>query len=275
MFWRRKKTRGVWAAPGDPPRGFLEARTTRGVLEAARVGASRVVLDPSAVAESPELSLPGLVAQLDRLGIEVISPDRFGEQEGRNGKAVVLSAPPSPLVLVSLSGGVGITTLAAGLAREAARRKVRVLLVHASHGKAPEESRTLADLWTGGLERTETPDQLEAWWDPDTDGALPVVDEFILGLGRQYALALFEGRWPHRLLERAVREAALVLVAADARAEAAANAVYLKGKLEGQGIRTRTLLYRAPLADRLLWKMDMAARSPQELYRQLLQEVRS
>lgn len=239
-----------------------EALTTDGVQRALR-GATLVILDED-LAEGT-LSRAGLEALLERSGAGVVSVDEFLADPGgvlaraRRGKGAG-AAPLSPLRvgICSLSGGVGCTTLALELARWAVRQRATAAVLELPWGGGALGPRlslngSFPDLYQVAMGLKE-PGQVEGMTVVPAGGTLRLLlgsPETVAGtlerLAREHILTVVDAHAAHPLWEAVRERLDRILVVADPRPDAVANARIL---LDDLGKRAALVVNRARLADR-------------------------
>ena len=240
-----------------------EALSTDGVYRALR-GASLVVVDR----DLPEgsLSRSGLEKLLNRSGAVVVSTEEFltdpegamaqARREGGGGKGVPLS--PLRVGICALSGGTGCTTLALEVARWAVRQGGTAAVLELPWGVGALASRlnlngSFPDLYQVAMGLRE-PGQAEGitvvpagetmrllWASPEA------VVEVLNRLAREHILVVVDAHGAHPLWESVRRGMDRVLVVADTRPDAVANARLLLDREEGQA---SLVVNRVHLADR-------------------------
>ena len=239
-----------------------EALTTDGVQRALR-GAVLVILDEAL----PEggLSRSGLDALLGRVGVMAVSPDEFlASPEAvlvrarRQGKGEAMTLSPLKVGIASLSGGTGCTTLALELARWAARRGTAAVLEipwgAGALGPRLNLNGSFPDLYQVGMGLKE-PGKAEGMTVVPAGGPTlrlmlgnpEAVAGVVERLAREHILVVVDAHAAHPLWPAVRGVLDRVLVVADPRPDAVANARALLDELGGQA---NLVLNRAGVADR-------------------------
>jgi Flp pilus assembly CpaE family ATPase len=238
-----------------------EALTTDGVQRALR-GAVLVILD-EALPEGT-LSRSGLDALLERAGVLAVSPDEFLTspeavlaRARRQGKGEAAALSPLKVGIAALSGGTGCTTLALELARWTARRAtVAVLEIPWGMGALGPRlnlNGNFPDLYQVGMGLRE-PGKAEGMTVVPAGPTLRLMlgnPDAVAGvverLAREHVLVVVDAHAAHPLWSAVRGVLDRVLVVADPRPDAVANARALLDELGG---RADLVLNRAGVTDR-------------------------
>lgn len=239
-----------------------EALTTDGVHRALR-GAVLAVVD----GDLPEgsLSRAGLDALLERSGVMMVSAEEFLADPGgvmararRKEGAKSVSLSPLRVGLCSLSGGTGCTTLALDLARWVVRQGATAAVLEFPWGAGALAHRlnlngSFPDLYQVAMGLKE-PGRVEGMTVVPAGGTLRLLlasPETVAGvldrLARAHILLVVDAHAAHPLWEAIQGQLDRVLVVADPRPDAVANARLV---LDEIGERATLVVNRARLADR-------------------------
>ncbi len=240
-----------------------EALTTGGVYGA--IGeASLVVMSAEDLVET-SISRAGLVEALETATVRVLSPDDLLRDpeihlQQLDGPRGIRRLTPLAVGFVSLSGGVGCTTLALDLARRAARHhQATVALVELTWGNGALRQRLglaeAADLYQVALD-LGAPNQHKGMTIVPIKqqtaklllGSLHKVAAALDALAREHVLLIVDAHGAHPLWTAAHGILDRVLVVADQRPEAVGNAQLL---LKNSNGNSSLVINKATVQDRL------------------------
>jgi len=239
-----------------------EALTTSGVYDS--IGkASLVILSVEDLVET-DISKEVLTEALEKASVRTLSPQEFlrdpqAHLERLESSRGVRRLPPLRVAFTSLSGGVGCTTLAYGLAQHAARRRqATVALVELTWGNGALGARLNLD---GAPDLYQVVSELGDPARRDGMSVVPIRQEtarLLLGnldgvagaldaLAREHVLLSLDAHAAHPLWTTAREIVDRVLVVTDQRPDAVENAKLLLAEMEGSGL----VVNKATLQDRV------------------------
>ncbi|WP_347245507.1 hypothetical protein [Thermogutta sp.] len=265
-----------------------EAMTTEGLYRALP-GAHLVIVDLESLTETPCFSRERLMQVLAAGNVLVVdgptfaaSPDEWLARAG-TASGIAEALLPVRLAFVSLSGGVGKTTLSLSLARYF-REQTGLPTVVAELTSGP--SGLLALLATNGrgghIYEVITQDKPWPTWNGITLAAMDwrmaqmlshqAVEAAWMNLASTHVLTIFDAP-AHHPLWSVVKRIAQVIVVTDSRLDALASAVFIAGKefpilVNKGGLTARLALDRQPVAT--IPFADNASSFPPSIGRRLL-----
>ena len=259
---------GALAALESAPVERREAVTTGGLYRALP-GVHLVVADLDALAESLDCTRQRLAQILSNSNVPVVDGATFASDPSgwlsRAGAAsgIIEVLTPASVVLTSLSGGVGKTTLSLSLARYFRRQTgLSVAVVEISSGP----SALLALLSTDSSAHLyEVVTQFKPWprWDGITLAPMDWrtarlmrmvdVQHAWKSLVDSHILTIFDAPAYHPFWETA-KQMGRILIVSDSRPDSIANAIYLRSEESTEGI----VLNRASLRARLALETPLA-----------------
>jgi hypothetical protein len=227
-----------------------EAFTTGGVYGVVDK-ASLVILGVEDLVETT-MSRAGLMEALDKASVRVLSPDELlRDPEGHlaqlEGPKGIRRLTPLRLGLVSLSGGVGCTTLACELARRAAdHHEATVALAELTWGNGALRARlsldgaadlyqVALDLSVPGQEDGITVVPIKQQTAKLLLGNLDKITQALDALAHEHVLLIVDAHGAHPLWTAAQEVLDRVLVVTDQRPDAVGNAQLLLKSVNGSG----------------------------------------
>lgn len=227
-----------------------EAFTTSGVYDASSE-ASLAIVDLEDLVEA-DISKEGLMTALEEASVRVLTPRKFLQNpdahlERAEGSRDVMRLSPLRVAFASLSGGVGCTTLAYGLARRAAQHhEATVALAELTWGNGALRARL-------GLNGNETLYSVaEGLGEPERHEGVTIVPirrktarlllgtpdstvEALKALAQDHVLLVLDVHAAHPLWKAARDVVDRTLVVTDQRPEAVENAQLLLNNLGNNG----------------------------------------
>lgn len=240
-----------------------EALTTGGVYDALE-GVSLVIASVDDLAETT-LSRQGLVEALDKVSARVLVPDAFlqdpeGELEKLENPKGIRRLTPLRVGFVSLSGGVGCSTLAYDLAQRAANHhEATVALMELTWGNGALSARLdldgVPDLYQVALDMRPPGQHEDITLVPIKQrtvrlllGERERIASALDALAREHVLVIVDAHGAHPLWAPARDALDQVLVVTDQRPDAVANAQLV---LSATQARTLLVVNKATVQDRV------------------------